>query len=191
MCWVFIAASRSYSLVAVHGLLTWWLLLSGRGLQPRGLQWLRLLGPVVGPCGLRSAGSVVGAHRLSCPHRVGSFWSRDRTHVPCIGRQILFFNVFIFNWKISASQYFTGFYHTSGWISHRYTCVPPSWTPLPPHPPPVLPFGGHRAPDLCSCVTQLIPTGQLSWHVVMCMSRFYSRFIPPCPSPSCPQVSSL
>ena len=34
-------------------------------------------------------------------------------------------------------QYYGGFCHTSTWIGHRCTCVPPSWTPLtslPPHP---------------------------------------------------------
>ena len=37
--------------------------------------------------GLYSRGSVVVVHRLSCP--VGSSWTRDRTHVPCIDRWIL------------------------------------------------------------------------------------------------------
>ena len=42
-----------------------------------------------------------------------------------------------FNWKITL-QYYDGFCRTSTWISHRYTRVPPFWTPplpsSPPHP---------------------------------------------------------
>ena len=30
----------------------------------------------------------------------------------------------IVNWRIIASQYCTGFCHTTTWISHKYTCVP-------------------------------------------------------------------
>ena len=50
------------------------------------------VGSVVAP-GLQSAGSIgsiVVAHRLSCPRVRGSFWIRDRTHVSCIGRQIAY-----------------------------------------------------------------------------------------------------
>ena len=36
-----------------------------------------------------------------------------------------------FNWRIITLQYCDGFYHTSSWISHRYICVPPSWTSPP------------------------------------------------------------
>ena len=32
----------------------------------------------------------------------------------------LYLNLFIFNWKIIALQYYVGFCHTSTWISHRY-----------------------------------------------------------------------
>ena len=35
-----------------------------------------------------SMGSVVVAHRLSCSVARGIFWTRDRTHVPCTGKQI-------------------------------------------------------------------------------------------------------
>ena len=44
-----------------------------------------------------------------------------------------------FNWRIIILQYFGGFCHTSTWVSHGCTSVPPSWTPLlplsPTHPP--------------------------------------------------------
>ena len=39
---------------------------------------------------LGNTGSVVVAHGLSCPvGHVGSSWTRDGTHVPCFGGQIL------------------------------------------------------------------------------------------------------
>ena len=37
-----------------------------------------------GACGL-----LAGAHRLSCLVAYRNFWTRDRTHVPCIGRWVL------------------------------------------------------------------------------------------------------
>ena len=39
--------------------------------------------------GLWQTGSVVVALGLVAPQQVGSSQTRDRTHVPCIGRQIL------------------------------------------------------------------------------------------------------
>ena len=64
LCWVFIAARR-LSLAVVWGLLA-----------------------------LRSTGSRIQAHYLRCsgfvaPWHVESSWTRDQTHVPCFGRQIL------------------------------------------------------------------------------------------------------
>ena len=44
-----------------------------------------------------------------------------------------FFNLFIFNGRIIALQYWVGFCHTSTWISHRYTYVR-SLLSLPPSP---------------------------------------------------------
>ena len=41
----------------------------------------------------------------------------------------------MFKWSIIALQHRVGFCHTSPWISHRYTYVPPSWTSLPPSTP--------------------------------------------------------
>ena len=41
-----------------------------------------------------------------------------------------------FNWRLIDLQYHGGFCHTLTWISHWCTCVPPSWTPLPPLSPP-------------------------------------------------------
>ena len=65
--WVFIAL-RGLSLVVVHGSLL---------LQSTGSRCV----------GLSSCSSLALERRLS--GSVGSSWSRDWTHVPCIGRQIL------------------------------------------------------------------------------------------------------
>ena len=37
-----------------------------------------------------------------------------------------------FNWRLITLQYCGDFCHTLTWISHWCTCVPLSWTPLPP-----------------------------------------------------------
>ena len=48
------------------------------------------------------------------------------------------FNLFIFNWRIIALQYYIGFCHTATWIRHTYSYVP-SLLNLPPtsHPIPL------------------------------------------------------
>ena len=43
--------------------------------------------------------------------------------------RIFFKILFYFNWRIITLQYCDGLCHTSTWISHRYRCAPPSWTP--------------------------------------------------------------
>ena len=42
---------------------------------------------------------------------------------------LLFFPINYFNWRIIISQYCDGFCHTSAWIGHSYTCVPPILNP--------------------------------------------------------------
>ena len=69
LCW----CARAFSSFSKHCLLSSW----RTGFS---LWWLFLL---------RSRGSVVVALRLSCPTQVESSRIRDRTHVPCIGWQIL------------------------------------------------------------------------------------------------------
>ena len=65
------SSSRGYSSLRCAGFLFLWLLVLGsKGSE----SW--------------SMGSVVVAHRLSCSAARGIFWSRDWTHVPCIGKQI-------------------------------------------------------------------------------------------------------
>ena len=77
LCWVFIAA-QALQLWQVETTLQLWRV-------DFSLQWLLLL---------QSTGSRVQAQqlcgtRLITPRHVGSSWSRDQTHVPCIGRQTL------------------------------------------------------------------------------------------------------
>ena len=83
LCWVFVAecgpslvvASGGYSLVAVLGLLTAVSsLVAEHRLQAHGLSQLQHV----------SSLAVLVALR-----HMGSSWTRDRTHVPCIGRWIL------------------------------------------------------------------------------------------------------
>ena len=58
------------------------------------------------------------------PRRVGS--QHNTSVCVCVFR-------FIFNWRIIALQYCVGFCHTSTGISHRHSCVPPSWASPTPH----------------------------------------------------------
>ena len=62
---------------------------------------------------------------------------------------LLFKNVFIFNWTITASQYCIGL------------CCPLPLEPPPHIPPHPTPLGHPRAPSLSPCVTQPTPTGYL------------------------------
>ena len=48
----------------------------------------------------------------------------------------LLFQLIYIGWRVITLQYCDGFCHTSTWIDHRYTCIPPSWSPLPPPFPP-------------------------------------------------------
>ena len=50
-----------------------------------------------------------------------------------------FLNFISFNWRLITLQYCGGFCHTSTWICHGRTCVPPSWTS--PTSLPILPLG--------------------------------------------------
>ena len=46
-----------------------------------------------------------------------------------------FLRIYLFDWRVITLQYCDGFCHTSVWISHRYTRVPPN-----PEPPSLLPI---------------------------------------------------
>ena len=60
-----------------------------------------------------------------------------------------FLKLVYFNWRLITLQY-CGFCHTSPWISHGCTCVPSSWTPLPPPSPPHLPGLSQSTSFECS-----------------------------------------
>ena len=74
---------EAFSLVDMHKLLT--VVASGCQAQALGT---RASGVVT--CGLRSCGSVVVVHELSCPWHVGSSQIRGPTCDSCIGRQTLY-----------------------------------------------------------------------------------------------------
>ena len=44
--------------------------------------------------------------------------------------------LFFISWRLITLQYCSGFCHTLTWISLGYTCISPSWSPLPPPSPP-------------------------------------------------------
>ena len=96
--WVFVAArglslavvSGGYSLLQCTGFSLWWLLL----LQSTGSRCMGFSSCSTRAQQLWLAGSRVQAQQLWCtglgaPWHVGSSRTRARTHVPCIGRQIL------------------------------------------------------------------------------------------------------
>ena len=60
---------------------------------------------------------------------------------------LFYFLISLFNWKLIALHYCTGFCHTLTWISHGCTCVPHPESPshLPPYP---IPLGHPSAPAL-------------------------------------------
>ena len=91
--------SRGYSLGAVHQPLTaavslvaepglWVPGLWAPGLWVPGLRELWHMGSIAAAQGLQSTGSVV--EDLVVPQHVASSWTRNQTHVLCIGRWILY-----------------------------------------------------------------------------------------------------
>ena len=78
LCWVFVSV-RGLSLVAASG--------GHSSSRCAGLSRSRTL--LLQSTGSRRAGSVVVAHGPSCSAACGIFPDQARTHVPCIGRQIL------------------------------------------------------------------------------------------------------
>ena len=76
---------RGLVFISVQGLLIVGASLVEHGLQECGLQWLQHVG-------------------LVAPWQVGSSWTRDRTLVPCIGKQILN------HWTTREALYLTFFF---------------------------------------------------------------------------------
>ena len=95
-----------------------------------------------------------------------------------------FLTIYIyFNWRIIILQYCDGFCRTSTWIGHRYTCVPPSWTPLPSPSPTYLSGLSQSTTFVCfaSCIKLVLVIYLTCGNVHV--SMLFSQIIPPSPSP--------
>ena len=93
-----------------------------------------------------------------------------------------YFLLFIFNWRIITVLWW--FCHTSTWISHRYTCVLPSWTPLlpcsPPHPSRLSQSPGFGFP--ASHIKFPLAVSHMVMYMFQCCSFSpHSLFPPLCP----------
>ena len=93
---------------------------------------------------------------------------------------LLFLNKFIyFNWRLITLQYCGSFCHTSTWISHDCTCVPPSWTlfppPFPSQPSRLSQSSSFECPTSCINLALVIYFTYGNTHV----SMLFSRIMPP------------
>ena len=96
-----------------------------------------------------------------------------------------------FNWRIITFQYCDDFCHTSTWIGCGYTCVPPSWTLLPPPFPPC-PSGLSQSTDSGYPASCIEFTLIIVLHMVMYMFQCYSlKSSHPHLLPLSPKVCSL
>ena len=139
-------------------------------LQPHGLQPARLLCPWASP------GKNTGVGCLC--HLQGIFPTQGSNPGLLYCRRILFF----FNWRIITLQYCDRFCHIATWISHRCSCVPPSWTTLPPPSPPH-PSGFSQSTSFecpASCIKLALV---IVLHSNVHVSMLFSHIIPPSPSP--------
>ena len=97
----------------------------------------------------------------------------------------IFYVLINFNQRIITLQYYDGFCHKSTWISHRYTCVPPSyWTPFPPP-------SSHYPSGLSQSTDFGYPASWVNLALVICfiysnvrVSMRFLQIIPPSPSPT-------
>ena len=91
-------------------------------------------------------------------------------------------NLFIFNWRIIALQYYIGFYQISTWISHRFAYVTSHLKSLPP-PSPSYPYRLLPSPGWFEFLESYACSHWLSiLHMVMYVSMFLSPYLPPSPS---------
>ena len=98
LCWVFVAA-RGLSLVAVSGgysslqcagfSLRWLLSLRSTGSRHAGFSSCGMWAQQLWLTGSRAQAQQLWRSGLVAPRHVGSSRTRDRTHVPCLGRRIL------------------------------------------------------------------------------------------------------
>ena len=119
-------------------------------------------------------------YRQSCGQLICKDGLRWEIRIP----RLIFFNVFIFNWRIINLHYCVGFCHTSTWISHSYTYVPSllNLPPTPSHPSRLSESTGFELPASHSKFPLAIyfPYGNV--YVLMLLSRF----IPPSSFPTVP-----
>ena len=135
---------------------------------------------MVEPGGLLSMGS----------HRVWHDWSNLAETASSLNVMV-FFKFIYFNWRLITLHYYSVFFHTLTWISHRCTCVPhpdPA-SQLPPHP---IPQGHPSAPALST----LSHASNLDWqsisHMVIYIFQCYSlKSSHPHLLPQSPKVCSL
>ena len=85
-----VLASGGYSSLWCAGFsLRWLFLLQSMGSRRAGLSSCGTWGQQLWLMGSRAQASQLWRTGLAAPRHVGSSWTRDRTRVPCIGRQIL------------------------------------------------------------------------------------------------------
>ena len=97
-----------------------------------------------------------------------------------------------FYWRKIALQYFVGLYHTSTWISHRYTYVPSLLNPPSPSSNPSH-FSKLSQNSELSSLYYTANTHLLSIFTYgnVLVSMLFSQFVPPFPSPSVHNVFSM
>ena len=85
-----VGASRGYSSLRCAGfLLRWLLLVWSMGSRPTGFSSCGTWAQQLWLTGSRAQAQQLWLMGLAAPQHVGSSWTRTRTRVPCIGRQIL------------------------------------------------------------------------------------------------------
>ena len=123
----------------------------------------------------------IDAFELWCWRRLFSFF-------------FLFFFIFSFifiSWRLITLQYCSGFCHTLTWISHGFTCISPSQSPLSP-PSPSHPSGSSQ----CTSPEHLSHASNLGWWsvsplIVYLFQCYCLRASHPCLLPQSPNWSPL